>query len=171
VPRLTGNLADVDDDQVPVGAGDLLPLVGRWVGEGTGFLAGRRPFYYREEATFVPTRRPFLTYRQQTWSAADGAPLHGEVGYLRATDRGVELVVAQATGIAETHVGTWSKDALLLRPAGLLVTPTASPVRVVERSFSLEEGGSVLRVAVRLGLGDQPVVDHLAAVLRRDPVA
>lgn len=166
MPALAGSLTGVDDDFVPADA--LRPLVGRWVGEGTGFLAGRPPFGYRDETTFTPTGRPFLAYHQQTWSADDGAPMHGEVGYLRATELGVELVVAQPTGIAETHVGAWSEDTLILRPTGLLVTPTARAVRVVERSFSLGDRGSVLRVTVRLGVGDEPVGDHLDAVLRHE---
>ncbi len=169
MPCLAGSLTDVDDDLVPVGAEPLRPLVGRWAGEGTGRLAGRPPFRYREEATFTATGRPFLAYRQQTWSAVDGTPLHGEVGYLRATGLGLELVVAQPTGIAEAHVGVWSGRTLAFRPAGVLVTATARAVRVVERSFSIEDDGSVLRVVVRLGVGDEPVADHLDAVLRRDP--
>jgi hypothetical protein len=158
----------VDDDQVPA-ADDLRPLVGRWVGEGSGFLAGRPPFHYREEATFTETGRPFLAYRQQTWSTVDGTPLHGEVGYVRATGPGLELVIAQPTGIAEVHVGGWSGRTLRFRPMGLLATPTARSVSVVERSFSLDDDGTALRVTVRLGVGGEPVADHLAAILRHDP--
>ncbi len=169
MPAVAGSLAGVDDDLVPADADALRPLVGRWEGEGTGFLAGRAPFHYREETTFTATGRPFLAYRQQTWSLSDGSPMHGEVGYVRATGRGVELVVAQPTGVAEVHVGAWSSGTLTLVPAGLLVTPTARAVRVVERSFSLGDHGSVLRVAVRLGVGDEPVGDHLDVVLQRAP--
>ena len=92
------------------GVAILAPLVGTWVGEGSGEYPTIAPFTYREELTIGHTGKPFLTYAQRT-TGPDGRPLHAETGYLRVPAPGrIELVVAQPTGITEVDEGTLSID-------------------------------------------------------------
>lgn len=67
-------------------------------------------FEYREEITFSHSGKPFLFYRyfvfkfemilsQKTWNLKTGAPMHAEMGFIRApsVDK-AEIVLAQPTG-------------------------------------------------------------------------
>ena len=86
-------------------------LVGTWSGHGEGEYPTISPFRYEEEIVFSRPRadKPFLSYSQQTWKAhgARENGMHFESGFLRAfPDRVCELVIAQASGMAEIGKGS-----------------------------------------------------------------
>ena len=149
----------------------LAPLVGTWVGEGSGEYPTIEPFTYREELTIGHTGKPFLTYTQRT-SGPDGRPLHAETGYFRVPAPGrIELVVAQPTGITEVDEGTVSVDGavidIVVGATSIGLTASAKDVTALSRSFHLD--GDELAYTVRTGAVGQPLQHHLAAVLHRRP--
>lgn len=153
------------------GVAILAPLVGTWVGEGSGEYPTIEPFTYREELTIGHTGKPFLTYAQRT-TGPDGRPLHAETGYLRVPAPGrIELVVAQPTGITEVDEGTLSIDNavidIVVDATSIGLTASAKDVTALSRSFHLD--GDDLAYTVRMAAVDQPLQHHLAAVLRRRP--
>lgn len=153
------------------GVAILAPLVGTWVGEGSGEYPTIEPFTYREELTIGHTGKPFLTYAQRTTGPA-GRPLHAETGYLRVPAPGrIELVVAQPTGITEVDEGTLSIDGavidIVVDATSIGLTASAKDVTALSRSFHLD--GDDLAYTVRMAAVDQPLQHHLAAVLRRRP--
>jgi len=145
-------------------------LVGTWVGEGKGEYPTIESFSYREEITFSPVpTKGFLAYQQKTWKSDTDQPLHSESGYLRPADGGVELVLAQPTGLVELHNGAISGDETSHRIdfVSTLVTgtPTAVDVTAVERS--IEVTGDSLTYRMRMRAVGQPLTHHLAATLTR----
>lgn len=153
------------------GVAILAPLVGTWVGEGSGEYPTIEPFTYREELTIGHTGKPFLTYAQRT-AGPDGRPLHAETGYLRVPAPGrIELVVAQPTGITEVDEGTLSIAGavidIVVDATSIGLTASAKDVTALSRSFHLD--GDDLAYTVRMAAVDQPLQHHLAAVLRRRP--
>mgnify|MGYP006054016811 FL=1 len=153
------------------GVAILAPLVGTWVGEGSGEYPTIEPFTYREELTIGHTGKPFLTYAQRT-TGPDGRPLHAETGYLRVPAPGrIELVVAQPTGITEVDEGTLSIAGavidIVVDATSIGLTASAKDVTALSRSFHLD--GDDLAYTVRMAAVDQPLQHHLAAVLRRRP--
>ena len=141
-------------------------LLGRWRGEGAGQYPTIKPFRYREEAAFGHNGKPFLTYSQSTWSAEDGRPLHGEMGYLRMVGEGqAELVIAQGIGITEVDTGRVRERELVLESCSVGRTPTAKPVTQVRRRIWLE--GETLRYELEMAFAEVPLVNHLEASLRR----
>ena len=141
-------------------------LAGQWDGEGAGHYPTIAPFRYRETATFSPTSKPFLEYRQVTRAADDGRPLHSELGYLKPlhSDR-IELYVVQPTGFVEIHAGTWDGTVADLSLVSLQRAPSAKDVRSVRRRLVL--AGSVLTYDVWMALGDIDEQHHLHAELHR----
>jgi len=149
----------------------LAPLVGTWVGEGSGEYPTIEPFTYREELTIGHTGKPFLTYTQRT-TGPDGQPLHAETGYFRVPAPGrIELVVAQPTGITEVDEGTVSVDGgvidIIVDATSIGLATSAKDVNALSRSFHLDGGD--LTYTVRMGAVGQPLQHHLAAVLHRRP--
>lgn len=148
---------------------DLVPLaflLGKWRGEGRGLWRADPPFRYAEEVEFGHVGRPFLAYRQRTWAADDGRPMHAEAGYLRPGQGGrVELVLAQPTGLTEVQVGPLDGRRLTLRAAAIGRSPTALNVTAIERQVWME--GDTLHYLVRIAMNDEPLAAHLAATLRR----
>jgi len=86
----------------------LSRLLGVWRGNGDGSYPNISPFQYSEELVFLSHERPFVFFTQRTWDKSSQAPLHVECGYLRtpkADGKTVELLIAQPTGIMESHAG------------------------------------------------------------------
>lgn len=147
----------------------LAPLLGTWRGEGRGAYPTIDGFAYGEEVTFGHVGKPFLAYRQRTWSAETGAPLHAETGYWRVGDDGsVEVVISHPFGAVEVYTGTVEPAAplaLRLATRQVATTPTAKRIDAVERDLDL--AGDTLAYAVRMAAVDQPMTHHLSATLRR----
>lgn len=141
-------------------------LLGTWRGEGEGNYPTIQPFRYREEIRVWHTGKPFLVYTQRTEAAADGRPLHTEMGYLRAVGEGrVELVVAQHIGFAEISVGTVRDNRLQLKSIHVGRTPTAKAVTGVERDIWLD--GDTLHYELRMAMETVGLTRHLHASFQR----
>lgn len=151
----------------------LAGLMGTWRGEGHGTYPTIDPFDYGEEVVFSHVGKPFLAYRQRTWSLADGGPLHAESGYWRvAGDGSVEVVVSHPFGAVEVLTGTVGaarRVALHLTSQQVVTTPTAKRIDAVERDVDVidDDGAGRLRYAVRMAAVGEPMTHHLAATLRR----
>ncbi len=148
---------------------DIAPLaflLGTWKGDGTGIYPTIDPFAYREEIVISHVGKPFLAYRQRTWHAATGEPLHAEAGYYRApAATAAELVIAQPSGIVEVDAGPIDGTTLSLRSQIVGRTPSAKQVDSVERNLVVD--GDTLRYDLYMGAVGQPHQIHLKAILRR----
>ncbi len=148
---------------------DIAPLaflLGTWAGDGTGVYPTIEPFAYREEIVISHVGKPFLAYRQRTWHATTGEPLHAEAGYYRApTATAAELVIAQPSGIVEVDTGPIDGTAVSLRSQLVGRTPSAKQVDSVERNLVVD--GDTLRYDLYMGAVGQPHQIHLKAILRR----
>jgi hypothetical protein len=143
-------------------------LLGTWTGEGQGEYPTIEPFAYGEEAWFGHSGKPFLVYRQRTWSLDDGSPLHAETGYWRAAgDSRVEVVLAHPFGATELLEGELDGAAVRLATRHIGLTSTAKRIDAVERDVEVD--GDVLRYRVRMAAVGEPMTHHLAATLRRAP--
>ena len=149
----------------------LAPLLGSWVGRGSGEYPTIAPFTYTEEVSIGHTGKPFLTYSQRTRSE-DGQPLHAETGYIRMPSPGiVELVIAHPTGVAEVDEGS-----VAVTPAGLVldvqsttVTSTTSAKEVAALSRLIRVGADQLRYTLQMAAVGLPMQHHLSATLQRQP--
>jgi hypothetical protein len=141
-------------------------LIGDWQGEGRGAYPTIKDFTYREELSFTRLRpdKPFLAYAQRT-RLTDGAPSHAEVGYLRATPMGVELVIALPSGVVEVHTGPLAEGRLELENTAIARTPTAKEVTEVRRV--LERRGDDLWYQTDMAAVGQPLAFHVEATLHR----
>lgn len=155
--------------------GALAPLLGTWRGEGRGEYPTIDPFAYGEEVTFSHVGKPFLAYRQRTWSTETGAPLHAESGYWRVADDGsVEVVMTHPFGAVEVYTGHLRDGgdgagvSLRLATRQVATTPTAKRIDAVERDVDVSDDGAELAYAVRMAAVEQPMTHHLAATLRRN---
>lgn len=184
MPRHTHDLADAPG-AVSAGAAeatgpapslhpDLTPLaglLGEWQGAGHGSYPSIEDFDYTETLTFTHTGKAFLVYAQRTRSTLDGRPLHVETGYLRpAGPGGVELVVAQPTGIVEVDEGALHATAgggieLRLASRSVGLTSSAKTVTGVERTLILDAG--VLHTRLAMAAVGHPLTHHLASELHR----
>ncbi len=147
---------------------DLEPirfLVGSWSGDGHGQYPTIEPFRYTEEASFIPgPLKPFLSYTQRT-RAEDGSPLHAEMGYVRMTPAGPELVVAQPTGLVEIHRGVLEGTSVEFRSLTVQSSPTAKAVREVVRRLTVDD--DALRYILDMAYDEVSLTLHLEATLRR----
>lgn len=144
----------------------LVFLVGTWEGTGRGVYPTIDAFDYRERVTFAATAKPVLRYDQLTWRVGgDEAPLHTETGWVRLTDAGPELVIAQPTGVAEVHRGHLAGRRLAFAATAVVTTPAAVEVREVERDLRVT--GDELVYELRMAAVGQPLQVHLTATLRR----
>ena len=149
----------------------LAHLLGTWEGSGEGSYPTIEAFTYVERLTFGHAGKPFVSYAQRTWDPVTRAPMHTETGYLRVTASdhqagppGVEMVVAQPTGVTEVLVGTVVDGVLLLRTAEVGLTPTAKSVTAVERELAVGDGGS-LTVRLAMAAVGVELTHHLLAHL------
>lgn len=140
-------------------------LAGTWEGDGVGEYPTIETFSYHETITLARLAdKPVLAYTQRTKSP-EGKPLHAESGFLRFDAEGVELVIAQPTGIAETHHGTFAGNRIEFEPAGLITTPTAVEVKSVHRWIEVE--GDTMNYQLHMEAVGQPMTLHLTARLTR----
>jgi hypothetical protein len=141
-------------------------LIGTWQGRGKGVYPTITGFAYDETVEIAAPPKPFLTYSQRTKRAESGEPLHMETGYFRpAGPGGVELVIAQPTGIVEVHSGTIEHGHIHLRADAVARTTNAVRVDTVERVITVS--GDVMRYRLLMGAVGQAHQLHLAAELHR----
>ena len=149
------------DDHHPLAA-----LAATWRGAGEGEYPTIADFAYTEELVITPVPdRPVAHWRSTTRDAATGEPRHAESGFLRTTTQGVELVVAHGFGIVEAAIGSFDGGVLALRSSGLLGTPSAKHVDIVERRYELD--GEIMRYTIAMAAVGVPLTHHLSAELRR----
>ncbi len=146
-------------------------LLGTWEGPGEGSYPTIDDFGYVERLTFGHVGKPFLTYAQSTRDPATGAPMHAETGYLRVTSpdpqaglAGVEMVVAQPTGVTEVLVGTVVDGVVALHTTDVGLTPTAKSVTAVERELRVGDDGT-LTVRLAMAAVGVELTHHLLAHL------
>lgn len=148
-------------------------LIGRWRGPGRGEYPTIESFSYTEELTFTDVGKPFLTYRQRTWSP-EGRPMHMETGFVRIPDTGtVEFAIAQPTGQTELAEGPLAETAsgfeLELR-SWIANSATAKHVEKAERRYRLTD--NALSVDFAMAAVGRPMTHHLSStLLRSDPPA
>jgi hypothetical protein len=141
------------------------PLLGVWAGDGRGQYPTIDSFAYTEEISFLPgPGKPFAAYTQRTW-AADGSPLHAEVGYLRVTPDGLELIIAQPTGLVEIHQGEKAGRTLVFRSLSVHASPTAKAVGEVVRRLTVD--GDSLSYTLDMAYAEVSLTLHLEATLHR----
>lgn len=159
-----GFVNDLHPDIAPLGF-----LVGEWTGDGTGHYPTIEPFAYDETVVFAHVGKPFLAYTQRTRRRGDhpeaGLPLHAETGYLRHGVDGVELVIAQPSGITEIQVGWIEGTTLHFRSHHVGLTPSAKEVVAVERRIVVE--GDRLTYDLWMTAVGQVHRHHLNATLLR----
>jgi hypothetical protein len=141
-------------------------LLGTWEGEGSGEYPTIEPFGYREVIRFWQVGKPFLAYSQQTWSLADGSPMHAEVGYWRSPGDGrVELVLAHPGGVVEIEEGLVTATTIDLSSRSVTGTSTAKLVTTLARRVTVS--GDRLVYELDMGAVGQPHQRHLEARLTR----
>jgi len=143
-------------------------LLGEWQGEGCGAYPTITEFTYREDISFTRLRpdKPFALYTQRTRLLPDDSPSHSETGYLRPTAAGgIELVIAQPSGIVEVQEGSFVDGRLELDNIAIARTTTAKEVTEVRRVF--ERRGDELWYQVDMAAVGQPMGFHLEATLHR----
>lgn len=143
-------------------------LIGVWHGRGHGEYPTIQSFDYTEELIFEDIGKPFLAYRQRTWSPT-GSPMHTETGFLRvpSPDR-VEFVLAQPTGQTELAEGVLERTAsgvdLRLR-SQIVNSSSAKHVDATEREYRLERDELVTNFAMAaVGV---TMTHHLSSTLER----
>jgi THAP4-like, heme-binding beta-barrel domain len=150
----------------------LLPLVGVWIGTGTGAVASSgAEFTFGQRITFAHDGRPFLAYESRTWLVdAAGDTIRQafrESGFWRpgAGPDDVEVQLATAAGIVEVFAGTAGDNRWELATTGLAATATARAVAGERRLYAVV--GNTLAYATELGLPKQDFVPHLSGHLKR----
>ncbi len=150
----------------------LAPLLGTWVGSGTGEYPTIEAFAYAESITFSHVGKPFITYTQRTRHPDTGAPMHAESGYLRVPRPGsIEIVMAQPTGLAEIYEGAvvggdGAPLVIDVRSTSIVSTTSAKEVTITGRTMSVT--GDDLQYTFRMAAVGQPLQHHLSATLHRE---
>jgi hypothetical protein len=141
-------------------------LAGEWSGEGDGEYPTIAPFGYRETLTITPVPgRPVALWVSRTRDAATGEPRHGEAGFLRAVDDGVELVVAHSFGVTEVTTGSFLEGALTLDSRAVTLAPSAKQIAAVQRRYRF--GGDACTYRIAMAAVGVDLTHHLEATLRR----
>ena len=140
-------------------------------GAGEGSYPTIDDFAYVERLTFGHAGRPFLSCAQRTWDPVTRAPMHTETGYLRVTPpdqqagpSGVEMVVAQPTGVTEVLVGTIVDGVVAVHATVVGLAPTAKSVTAVERELRLGDDGT-LTVRLAMAAVGEGLTHHLLSRL------
>ena len=147
----------------------LAPLLGSWVGRGSGEYPTIEPFSYTEEVSIGHIGKPFLTYSQRTRSE-DGQPLHAETGYIRMPSPGrIELVIAHPTGVGEVEEGSVAvtQVGLDLNVQSSMIAATTSAKEVVALSRSIRLSADALSYTLQMAAVGLPLQHHLSATLYR----
>ena len=151
----------------------LLPLVGRWVGHGTGVKPGSgEAFDYAQRVSFSHDGRPFLAYESHTWLLNDdGSVLRAafrENGFLRPgwDDDSPELVLASAAGLIEVFAGLAGDRRWEFATSAVGYTPTAKAVSGERRLYALTADDQLAYVQ-ELALQPGDYRPHLNATLTR----
>lgn len=145
-------------------------LLGTWRGKGTGEYPTIPSFSYVEEVTIGHVGKPFLAYSQKTRDATTDLPLHAETGYFRpAGTDGLELVLAQPSGIVEVDEGTLTllHDGGQIDLASALVATSTSAKEVTASRRRWNVEGDTMTYEVDMAAVGQPLQHHLKAVLHR----
>jgi nitrobindin-like protein len=150
----------------------LLPLIGRWRGEGAGVVARTgAEFRYGQLITVTHDGRPFLAYEARSWLLAeDGSVLRQawrESGFWRpgAGPDDVELVLTSNTGQALVFAGTAGDQRFELATVSARHAPTAKDVDGERRLYAVR--GTQLLYATELAPGGAEYAPHLNATLER----
>ena len=150
----------------------LLPLVGVWLGSGTGVVESTgAQFSYGQQLSFVHDGRPFLAYASRSWLIDEnGAVIRQawrETGFWRrgANDDEVEAILASNTGQALQFTGTAGDLRWELATISAVPTPTAKIVDGERRMYAIVE--EQLLYATELAPGGQPYAPHLNGRLSR----
>lgn len=147
----------------------LAPLLGTWIGHGTGDYPSIESFGYTEEVSIGHAGKPFLTYSQKTRSD-DGRPLHSETGYIRmpSPDQ-IELVIAHPTGHTEIDQGSVAVtgDSLVVDVHSIAIGITSSAKDVVALARSIRVRGNELSYTLQMAAVGLPLQHHLSATLHR----
>jgi len=146
-------------------------LLGVWVGRGDGQYPTIDSFRYTEQLSFAHVGKPFVAMSQKTRDAINGQPLHSEEGFLRPqSDKTVELVVAQPSGILEIDTGAIvsTDDGLELDLVSLEVPRAPSAKLVTEVRRRLVVSGDDLLAETWMAAVGIPIELHLRAVLHRE---
>jgi hypothetical protein len=149
---------------------ELTFLLGIWRGSGDGEYPTIDPFAYEEEIRIEDVGDTFLPYTQRSWSAADGAPIHLERGFLRpGADREVELTLAHPLGLVEVAHGRidGSRVTFATEDGGVGRTHTGSDVTGVVRRYVVD--GDTLSYEVDMATERTDMTIHLRGALRRQP--
>tara|TARA_Y100001970_G_scaffold288302_1_gene415207 strand:+ start:3890 stop:4381 length:492 start_codon:yes stop_codon:yes gene_type:complete len=148
----------------------LAPLLGVWQGTGSGHYPTIDNFEYSEEVVYAHMGKPFVTYAQKTKNASDGQPLHSEQGFLRVVDATtLEMVIAQPTGIVETHIGSYvsNEESFIVKFDSIEVSTTPSAKSVEQVSRLVRVAQNELTYDVSMAAAGQSFQHHLEAKLQR----
>jgi hypothetical protein len=149
---------------------DLGFLLGIWRGSGEGEYPTIDPFTYEEEILIEDVGDTYLLYTQRSWSAADGAPVHLERGFLRpGADGEVELTLAHPLGLVEVAHGRIDGSGVTFATEDGDVgrTHTGSDVTGVIRRYVVD--GDTLSYEVDMATERTDMTIHLRGALRRQP--
>lgn len=136
-------------------------LLGEWEGEGRGLWDD--DFRFTDRLRFACDGRPLVAFTEETF-VTDGAPSHGEAGYLLTKPGGVvHMTVAEPSGVAEILTGVGSGARLELHSLDIAFAPGARAVSSTARRLFLD--GEALIVEVDIGVGGEPAAPHTRSVL------
>ncbi len=148
-------------------------LLGTWAGGGHGIYPTIAEFDYLERVTFTRSPKGFIVYQQTTSHPVTGAPMHAEVGYLRAPNDvdQLELVLVQPTGVTEVHSGAAVVDGGVLKVSfrSSNVSRTLTAKRVDEVIRNLTVTSDHLQYEMHMASVGQPLQLHLTGFLHREP--
>lgn len=150
----------------------LLPLVGRWQGDGVGVVpATGEQFRYEQQISFAHDGRPFLIYESRTALVDDAGavirPSAREVGFWRpgAGQDDIEAQIVVNSGVALNFAGAAGDQRWELQTSVVSTTPTAKRVVGERRLYALIDGNLVY--VTELAYPDAEYRPHLNARLNR----